>query len=96
MKKDKIKIVDEVWTEDRVKEFLSVQPAEGVEADFHMLLKSYQSMRADNFEEFLELFLKEGRNINAKGPQGQTVLSIVSQHRNSTEFADTLRENGAE
>jgi hypothetical protein len=96
LKKDKVKIVDEVWTEGRVKEFLDVKPAEDVEADFHMLLKAYQSMRADNFADFISFFLKEGRNINAKGPQGQTVLSIVSQHRNSGEFANALKDNGAE
>ena len=96
LKKDKVKIVDEVWTEDRVKEFLDVKPAEDVEADFHMLLKAYQSMRADDFADFIGFFLKEGRSLNAKGPQGQTVLSIVAQHRNSAEFIEALKENGAE
>jgi len=96
LKKDKVKVVDEVWTEDRVKEFLEIKPAEDVEADFHMLMKAYQSMRADDFSDFIGFFLAEGRNINAKGPQGQTVLSIVSQHRNSGEFAEALKANGAE
>ena len=96
LKKDKVKVVDEVWTEDRVKEFLNVKPAEHVEADFHMLMKAYQSMRADDFSDFIGFFLAEGHDINAKGPQGQTVLSVVSQHRNSEEFAEALKANGAE
>jgi hypothetical protein len=34
LKKDKAKVLDEVWTLDRVTEFLVVQPAERVEPDF--------------------------------------------------------------
>ena len=40
MKKDKQKVLDEVWTEDRVKSFLSVRPHDGSDEDFHMLLKA--------------------------------------------------------
>ncbi len=95
LKKDKEKVLDEVWTEARVKDFLSVKPAANVEADFHVLLKAYQSMRLENFEEFVGFFVADGRNINAQSPKGETVLSIVQQHRNSTEYADILKTNGA-
>ena len=96
LKKDKEKVLDEVWTEERVKDFLNVQPAEAVEADFHVLLKAYQAMRLENFEEFVGFFVAEGRNINAKGPAGETVLAIVSQHRSSVEYAEVLKGAGAE
>ncbi len=96
LKKDKEKVLDEVWTEGRIKEFLDVKPAEDVEADFHMLLKAYQSMKPEAFSDFIGFFLAEGHDINARGPQGQTVLAIVSQHRNSGEFAAALKANGAE
>ena len=61
MKKDKAIVTDEVWTESRIKEFLEVKPAEDIEADFHMLFKAYQSMRADNFTDFVGFFLSENR-----------------------------------
>lgn len=96
LKKDKEKVLDEVWTQERVKDFLNVKPAEDVEADFHVLLKAYQSMRLENFEEFVGFFVAEGRNINAKGPDGLTVLAIISEHRISTEYANILKANGAE
>ena len=95
VKKDKAKVTDEVWTEQRVKDFLEIQPAEDIEADFHVVLKAYQSMRLENFEEFIGFFVTEGRNINATNPKGETVLSIVKQHRSSTEYADVLEKNGA-
>ena len=96
LKKDKEKVIDEVWNEDRVKEFLNVTPAEDVEADFHILLKAYQSMRADNFRDFIRFYKEEGRDVNAKDQQGRTVLSYVLEHRTSNEFAEILQENGAE
>jgi hypothetical protein len=95
LKKDKAKVLDEVWTEQRVKDFLAVQPAEDVEADFHVLLKAYQSMRLENFEEFITLFVAEGRNINATNPRGETALSIIRQHKKATEYVEILVNNGA-
>ena len=95
LKKDKEKVLDEVWTQQRVKDFLEIKPAEDIEADFHVLLKAYQSMRLENFEEFLGFFIAEGRNLSATSPEGDTVLSIVKQHRSSTEYAAALESNGA-
>ena len=43
MKKDKEKVLDEVWTQDHVKSFLSVRPHDGSDEDFHMLLRAYRS-----------------------------------------------------
>lgn len=95
MRKDKEKVLDEVWTEDRVREFLDVQPPKGVNADFHMLLKAYQSMRADDFEIFIGMFLEKGHDINAANDEERTVLSYASEHRNSGEFVEILKNNGA-
>ena len=83
LKKDKEKVLDEVWTEARVESFLQVEPPAGVDRDFHRLHKAYQSMRADNFDSFVAMFLADNGNINATNPEGETVLAIASQHRNS-------------
>lgn len=95
MKKDKTKVIDEVWTEQRVREFLDVIPAEQVEADFHMLQKAYHAMRAEDFEQFVGFFLEQGRDINARDPVGRTLLSYVREHRRATEFVEILERNGA-
>lgn len=95
LKKDKEKVLDEVWTEDRVREFLDVRPPAGVNEDHHMLLKAYQSMRADDFELFIGMFLEQNRDINAQDNTGRTVLSYISEHRNSDDYAAALTKNGA-
>jgi hypothetical protein len=96
VKKDKQKVLDEVWTEDHVRSFLDVRSHDGSDDDFHMLLKAYQSMRVSDFGLFVSFFLEQGRNINATGRDGRSVLEIVSTHRHGTAYADILRKAGAE
>ena len=95
MRKDKEKVLDEVWTEDHVKSFLDVRPHDGSDEDFHMLLKAYQSMRASDFELFVGFFTEQGRNINARSLAGETVLDIVADHRHGAENALILKSAGA-
>lgn len=95
MRKDKEKVLDEVWTEDHIKSFLAVRPHDHSDEDFHMLHKAYQSMRASDFELFVQFFQGESRNINAQGPDGRSVLAIVSEHSRGTHYAGILKAAGA-
>tara|TARA_R110000772_G_scaffold242436_1_gene354993 strand:- start:11050 stop:11340 length:291 start_codon:yes stop_codon:yes gene_type:complete len=91
MRKDKEKVIDEVWTEDHIRSFLGVRSHDGSDHDFHMLLKAYQSMRASDFQLFVEFFTADGRNLLATDKDGRTVLDIISEHRHGTEYAEILR-----
>ncbi len=95
MKKDKEKVLDEAWTDERVRGFLDIQSFDDTNRDFHMLLKAYQSMRAEDFGKFINYFLEAGHDLNATDGDGQSVLSIVQQHRRSAEYADLLKAAGA-
>lgn len=95
MRKDKEKVLDEVWTEDHVRSFLNVRPHDGSDEDYHMLLKAYQSMRVEDFELFVTFFGEQGRNINAAGKDGRPVLAIVSEHRHGQPYAQLLEAAGA-
>lgn len=95
MKKDKQKVLDEVWTEDHVRSFLDVRPHDGSNEDFHMLLKAYQSMRASDFELFLKFFCEQGRDVNARGQDDRSVLDIVSEHRKGSDYIAALKAAGA-
>jgi ankyrin repeat protein len=95
MRKDKEKVIDEVWTEDHVRSFLSARPHDGTDENFHMLHKAYQSMRASDFELFVSFFCNESRDVNATGLDGRSVLDIVSTHRHGGEYADILKKAGA-
>lgn len=95
MRKDKEKVIDEVWTEDHVKSYLNVRSYDGTAEDFHMLLKAYQSMRPGDFDLFVGFFCRDGRDLNAIGRDGRTVLEIISTHRHGVEYADILKAAGA-
>jgi hypothetical protein len=88
--KDKAKVIDEVWTEERVLGFLEIRDASGELNDFHALLKAYRSMRADDFSTFLQAFVAAGRSVLAAGPDGRTIIDIVSEHRRSGEYLAAL------
>lgn len=94
-KKDKEKVLGEVWDLDRVKSFLDVVIPAGVNADYHRLTKAYQSMREEHFEQYIELLQAQGGDINATGPNGQTVLSVIQEHDQGKPYAKALIKAGA-
>lgn len=91
LKKDKEKVLDEVWTQERVKSFLNLKPVEGLDNDFHTLLTAYQSMRANDFELFVGFFCQQNRSLNTCNGEGETVLSIIEQHRHGKAYAEILK-----
>ena len=81
LKKDKEKVIDPVWSEERIREFLDLQPPAGENADFHKLLRAYQSMRVDDFRDFVGFFIEAGGDIAAINDQGETAADIIGRHR---------------
>jgi hypothetical protein len=94
LKKDKQKVLGEVFDDERIKSFLQFEPPAGVNADFHLLEKAYRGMKAENFSTFVKFFLEQGRDINSTNPAGKTLLNVIVEHRHGTEYADILRDNG--
>jgi len=80
------KVTDEVWNDDRVKSFLSLEPSGDESADFHVLLKAYRGMRPEDFARFLKFFVESGRDLDARDPQGRTLWQIISNHRHGSDF----------
>ena len=93
-RKDKQKVVDEVWTAERIRSFLDLQPPAGMDADFHRLQRAYQSMRIEDFADFIKLFVAAGERLDARGPEQQTLLDELERHRHGAAFAEILRAAG--
>lgn len=89
-RKDKKKVVDEVWTPERVESFLHLEPPAGIDADFHRLRRAYQSMRVEDFEDFVDMFAKAGGNLSARGPEGSTLLEELRTHTHGEPFAQVI------
>ncbi|MDX2369454.1 MAG: PA4642 family protein [Colwellia sp.] len=94
LKKDKQKVLGEVFDDERIKTFLAFEAPEGVSPDFHLLEKAYRGMNIENFDTFLTFFLEAGHNISAQNPKGKTLLAIASEHRHGDEYVDALKKHG--
>lgn len=76
----------EDWSDERVKGYLDRLPPPGVDADFHVLHTAYKHMRPYDFERFIGFFRAAGRDLNARGQDGRTLLEIVRSHAKADEF----------
>ena len=92
LRKDKQKVLGEVFDNERILTFLNYAPPEGVDADFHVLEKAYRGMKAENFATFLKFFTDAGRNLNATNTHGQSIMDIISTHERSQDYVSALRE----
>lgn len=96
LKKDKQKVLGEVFDDERIKTFLQFDAPEGVDPDFHLLEKAYRGMKAENFTTFIGFFVAAGHNLNATNPDGKTFLQLISGHRHAEAYIDALKAAGAQ
>lgn len=93
MRKDKEKVLDEQWDDARVASFLEPRPGDPVNADYQILLRAYQSMRDDDFARFVPLFVDSGRDLNAPGPDGKPLVTLLEEHRYGAPYAQILTQS---
>ncbi len=96
LRKDKEKVLGEIFDEARIKTFLDYPAPAGINADFHLLEKAYRGMRGENFATFVKLFIEAGKDINALGGEGKTFLQTIKTHRNGEEYLMALEAAGAQ
>lgn len=96
LKKDKQKVLGEVFDDERIAGFLIGEPPKGVERDYYLLERAYRSMKAENFETFVRLFREQGLDLNSPSPDGKTLLARIGEHRQGAEYADILKAAGAQ
>ncbi|SPL70982.1 PA4642 family protein [Acinetobacter stercoris] len=70
---------NEEWSDERVFAYLNQLPPEGVNADFHVLYNAFKHMRPNDFERLLTKFKADGRDINAKNPEGQSIADVINE-----------------
>ncbi len=96
LKKDKQKVLGEVFDNERIKSFLQYQAYGDTNPDYHLLEKAYRGMKAENFATFLTFFNEAGHDINAKNPEGFSFLATIENHTQAEEYIHALKEHGAQ
>ncbi len=95
LKKDKKKVLGEIFDDERVKSFLRVDARPDMNLDYHRMEKAYRSMNAENFATFVKFFVEAGYDLNATNPDGHTLLQVISEHRYAGEYIEALKAAGA-
>lgn len=95
VKKDKQKVLNEVFDNKRIAAFLNGEAPTGFNRDFFILQRAYRSMKVASFETFVQLFQQQGLNLDSPSPEGRSLLAQIKTHHKSTEYADILRSAGA-
>ena len=95
LKRDKEKVVEEVWDDARVRGFLDkIPPDLPGDADFHVLLFAYRSMRASDFERFLRYFAAAGRDVSARNGDGIDLARYIAPHAGAGPYIALLEAAG--
>lgn len=95
-RRDKEKVIDEVWDDDRVRSFLARETgADGVHPDHVRLLGAYQGMRAGDFRRFLAMFVAAGHDLDAPDARGRSLADVIVRHRHAGAFLEALDAHGA-
>lgn len=93
---EKPKVIGEELSDERIRSFLQVTPYDStINEDFHVLIQAYQALRVDDFGRLIGFFTEAGRNLDAVGPDGETILDHISGHRRSAGYAELLKQAGA-
>lgn len=89
----KPKIVDEVWDDARIKQFLHYDPCSGdPDPAFCLISRAYKYMRPDDFERFVRFFTDAGHDLNARDDTGRTLMDVISTHRHAAPFLAVLNQ----
>lgn len=92
---DKQQVIDEIWDEARIAEFLHKAPLTPDEnPDYSALIYAYRSMRPSDFGRFVELYRAAGRDLSARGCAGLTLRETISGHRLAAPFLDIIEQHG--
>ncbi len=91
---DKKEVVGESFTDEKLKLFFDCKPYDNTSEDFHILLKAYRGLPVEAFQRFVELFIAEGKSLQAKNTQGLSFLETIQAHSQQQAYAEVLRQAG--
>jgi hypothetical protein len=90
MKRDKQRVEGEQWSDEQLRSYLDFNTYDGSDRDFHCLYRAYTRMNAHMFEQFIELFKAEGRNLEATNKEGVTLKALIEGHAKSGDYVAAL------
>ncbi|HSX70039.1 PA4642 family protein [Pseudomonas subflava] len=90
MRKDKKQVIGEEISDDSIKLFLEVEPADDTPPSLHKLVKAYRGLRIDDFERFLTFFKQAGYDLDAKDAQGHDFVALIQDQRQAEPYVEAV------
>ncbi len=91
MRKDKKQVIGEEITEESIKLFLAVEPADATPPSLHKLIKAYRGLRIDDFERFVGFFVEAGYDLTATDAQGNDFIALVQDQRFAEPYIEIVK-----
>lgn len=91
MRKDKKQVIGEEISDDSIKLFLAVEPADTTPPSLHKLVKAYRGLRVDDFERFVGFFVAAGYNLSATDAQGNDFIALIQDQRNAGPYIEVIK-----
>ncbi|ALN20543.1 PA4642 family protein [Ectopseudomonas mendocina] len=91
MRKDKKQVIGEEISDDSIKLFLAVEPADATPPSLHKLVKAYRGLRVDDFERFVGFFKAEGYDLSATDAQGNDFIALIQDQRNAEPYIEVIK-----
>ncbi|MCY1440322.1 hypothetical protein D9M71_565920 [compost metagenome] len=84
-------MIGEEITDDSIKLFLAVEPADSTPPSLHKLIKAYRGLRVDDFERFVGFFVEAGFDLNAKDEQGNDFIALIQDQRQAEPYIEVIK-----
>lgn len=91
MRKDKKQVIGEEISDDSIRLFLGVEPADDTPPSLHKLVKAYRSLRIDDFEKFLTFFKDAGYDLDAKDARGNDFIALIQDQRLAEPYIEAVK-----
>jgi hypothetical protein len=91
MRKDKKQVIGEEISDESIKLFLAVEPADDTPPSLHKLVKAYRGLRIDDFERFVGFFQAAGYDLNAKDAKGNDFIALIQDQRFAEAYIEVIK-----
>lgn len=89
MRKDKKQVIGEEISDEAIKAFLAMEPADDTPPAVHKLLKAYRGLRIGDFERFLVFYREAGLDL---GASADAFITEVQDQRQAEPYIEAIRE----
>jgi hypothetical protein len=91
MRKDKKQMIGDEVSDEQIKLFLSVEPADDTPASLHKLIKAYRGLRDHDFERFVAFFVEAGYDLDAKDAHGKDFVALIQDQRLAEPYIEAIK-----